>query len=457
MSPQPELDLSLDVSLEAASLAILRSMYVDPVMRRGMSFKLEPLLFANPEYAQAFTVLANLKNADLVDTTVLTATARSLGIKINDWNFLTQSATPIATPVLAPEKSQTYLNIVRTQGARNATIEVLESALHKARQHTIQPSDVTLETRLELIKIEEAAAPLERHTTTPELARRVVQGIATQAENRKKRLYGGVPTGFKDIDALTDGFHPGIAVIGARPDAVPADFALSIISNLIEKNYDKRIMYVSQNNSAQEMMRRIILSEARVSYKLVMNDFLSRNGDDERRITAAADTIARSGLAIYENLDTLAAVRKRVSFEAEKGNLGIVFIDSFQCYVTPVPGASVHDLEKKELCIDAEFHLKRMAKDFNIPIVVLSEMSGSMEKGVNKRRPRLADLRTWGALEYNASPIILLANSYDDTGKFSNSGEEFKAYVHNGSVTNDQGEMLLTYLQDIRRFENFHQ
>jgi replicative DNA helicase len=211
----------------------------------------------------------------------------------------------------------------------------------------------------------------------------------------------GVPTGFADLDELTNGLHPGqFVLIGARPAAgksvLGADF-----SRAAAIRHDIATAIFSMEMARAEIMMRILSAEARVPLQSIRTGGLS--DDDWDRIAAASGKIAAAPLFIDDSPSiSLAAIRAKCRRLKHRHDLKFVIIDYLQLMSSP--GRS----ENRQVEV-SEFSrgLKLIAKELEVPVVALSQLNRGPEQRQDKR-PMLSDLRESGALEQDTDVVILL-------------------------------------------------
>ncbi|HRJ45892.1 MAG TPA: replicative DNA helicase [Opitutaceae bacterium] len=267
----------------------------------------------------------------------------------------------------------------------------------------------------------------------------------------------GVPSGFKDLDQLTFGFQKQeMIILAARPSMGKTSFALNIAeaAAMPKKGAVTPVLIFSLEMSAAQLALRMLCSRARVNMKLLREGFVRQNGEEMKSLLATADEFSKSAIYIDDSsalsIMQLRAKARRIHAQLkDKGGLGFIVVDYLQLLSPTDPR-----VPREQQVAEASRGLKSLAKELNVPVLVLSQLNRSSEK--ENRTPKLADLRESGSIEQDADVVLMLARPKEADEKFqvaADSAELIVAKQRNGPV----GELKLTFLRDITRFENFTQ
>ena len=223
----------------------------------------------------------------------------------------------------------------------------------------------------------------------------------------------GYSTGFSDLDYLTSGFSGGqLIILGACPGMGKTTFALQIALQVAVRE-KLPVVVISLEMSKGQLVRRLVCSEARVDANRIRNSTLTQ--EDWNRIADVSNSLAAAPLVIDDNssmsVTDIASLCRRVASQ-HKGKLGLVMVD----YLGLI--RSTERFENQALAIgEITKALKRLSKDFNVPVLCLSQLSRELAKRPNKR-PMLSDLRDSGAIEAEADVVMFLyRDSYFNTEK----------------------------------------
>jgi len=211
----------------------------------------------------------------------------------------------------------------------------------------------------------------------------------------------GVPTGFRDLNAQTAGFQPAdLIIIAARPSVGKTAFALNLAVSAARASRGPVAIFSLEMSDLQLAMR-MLCSEARVSAHRLRAG--AARDEDWAELAAALDRLAELAIYIDDSSDlTPLQVRAKCRRLAASHGLGMVVID----YIQLMSAHGRAENRNQELSIIAR-SLKAMAKEFNVPVVALSQLSRAVERREDKR-PVLSDLRESGAIEAEADLVAFL-------------------------------------------------
>ena len=202
--------------------------------------------------------------------------------------------------------------------------------------------------------------------------------------------------------------------------------------------------------SAAQLALRMRCSRARINMKLLREGLLSKNGNEQQRLLEAADEFSKSPIFIDDSSHlSIMELRAKARRVHARSKLGFIIVDYLQLLSPTDP-----KVPREQQVAEASRGLKALAKELDVPVLVLSQLNRSSEK--ENRTPKLADLRESGSIEQDADVVLMLARPKDADEKFqvaADSAELIVAKSRNGPV----GELKLTFLRDITRFENYTQ
>ncbi len=211
----------------------------------------------------------------------------------------------------------------------------------------------------------------------------------------------GVKSGFKDLDALTHGFHPGnMIVLAARPAVGKSTLGLDIARHAAIHDGNTAVIF-SLEMSRSEITMRMLSAESRVGLNNIRSGSLS---DDEwKRLAKRMGEISESPLFIDDSPNlSLMEIRSKARRLKQRHNLKLIVIDYLQLMTS---GKRVENRQQEV----SEFsrNLKLLAKELNVPIIAISQLNRSPEQRADKK-PMLSDLRESGSIEQDADMVILL-------------------------------------------------
>ena len=267
----------------------------------------------------------------------------------------------------------------------------------------------------------------------------------------KKGELTGVTSGFKDLDQLTFGFQrQEMIVLAARPSVGKTSLALNVAeaAALPKRGEPVPTLIFSLEMSSAQLALRMLCSRARVNIKLLRDGMLPKQGPEQQRLVDVADELSKSPLFIDDSSHlTIMELRAKARRLYTRYKLGLIVVDYLQLLSPSDP-----KIPREQQVAEVSRGLKAMAKELDLPVLVLSQLNRSSEK--ENRAPRLSDLRESGSIEQDADVVLMLAPPKDVDEKFQASAYDLVvAKQRNGPV----GQFQLTFLKDITRFENYAQ
>lgn len=213
-----------------------------------------------------------------------------------------------------------------------------------------------------------------------------------------KDKYRGLSTGFTNLDTTISGLNKSdLIIVAARPGMGKTSFALNI-ATYVSKSYDKQVAIFSLEMSSEQLASRILSSEAMIdSYKLRIGRI---SGDDWINLAYAAENINKFNMYIDDTAGiTVQTIKSRLQ---NIKNLGLVVIDYLQ-----LMSSNINSDNRVTIISEITRNVKVMAKDLDVPVILLSQLSRSPESRTDKR-PLLSDLRESGSIEQDADIVLFL-------------------------------------------------
>jgi replicative DNA helicase len=266
----------------------------------------------------------------------------------------------------------------------------------------------------------------------------------------KKGELTGVASGFIELDKLTFGFQrQEMIVLAARPSMGKTSLALNTAESaaLPKRGEPVTTLIFSLEMSASQLALRMLCARARVNMKLLRDGLLPKNGEEMQRLVATADEFSKAPLFIDDSSHlSIMELRAKARRVHARHKLGFIIVDYLQL-ISPTDSK----VPREQQVAEASRGLKALAKELDVPVLVLSQLNRSSEK--ENRMPRLSDLRESGSIEQDADVVLMLARPKDSEENYqvaTDSADLIVAKQRNGPV----GELKLTFLRDITRFEN---
>jgi replicative DNA helicase len=256
----------------------------------------------------------------------------------------------------------------------------------------------------------------------------------------------GLETSFRDLDSILQGFQKSdLIIVAGRPSMGKTAFSLNLAKKVVEK-YNLPLLIFSLEMSRQQIIYRFISTEAKINNNRLKSNRLTSN--EWKELRSAMIGLSKLPIFIDDNpnltISDIRAKLRKVFIEKKKN--GLVIIDYLQLMKLNL---NVENRVQEISYITR--NLKILAKEFEVPILILSQLSRSVESRVNKR-PMLSDLRESGSIEQDADIVIMLYRDdyYNEKNNLNNITEFIIAKHRNGPV----GTARLSFNPKYTRFEN---
>ena len=278
------------------------------------------------------------------------------------------------------------------------------------------------------------------------LSKLVDEGFSTLEQLQdQKGMITGVPSGFVDIDKLTSGFQASdLIIIASRPSMGKTSLVLNVAQHVGVK-MDRTVGFFSLEMSKEQLLIRMLTAEAEIDAQRFRGGSLSER--DYSQLSKALDRLGEARVFIDDTaaLGVLEMRAKARRLKAEHG-LDLLVID----YLQLMQGRGRFENRTLELASISRA-LKGLAKELNVPVLALSQLSRAPEARTN-RRPQLADLRESGALEQDADVVMFVfrEEQYSPTPENENLAEIIIGKQRNGPT----GTVKLAFLKQYTRFAN---
>ena len=276
----------------------------------------------------------------------------------------------------------------------------------------------------------------------------VLSQILLEIKERLKTVQlPGLTSSFSDLDAITQGFHNSdLIIIAGRPSMGKTAFSLALAKNIATK-FKIGVAFFSLEMTKQQLLYRLLSTETLISHTRLRSGRISKN--EWLTINEAIDKLSNLSLFI-DDTPTISVPEihfkiKRLKQENQQ-QLGLIFVDYLQL---------LEDVEKNENRVQELSRitrsLKKLARELNVPVIVLSQLSRNVENRTNKR-PMLSDLRESGSIEQDADVVIMLYRDeyYNTNTSEKNIIEIILAKQRNGPV----GTAKLKFDPQFLYFEN---
>jgi replicative DNA helicase len=406
-----------------------------------------PEHFHHPSHGTIYSVLEELnKTNSPIDLITVTQA-------MSDRNLLEQIGGPavlagLQTFLPTAANADYYIDIIKEKYLLRRMISVCTTSAARCYDEQGDVKALIDDVEKEVFTVTEDRVKAKVVTDIKKQVEDALDAIESLYKNRGQ--VSGVPTGYKDLDNMTNGLHPSeMIVIAARPSMGKTALAMNIAEHVA---VDKQIPVgvFSLEMSSQQLATRLLCSRARVNLQQIRNGIMPKSA--QLNLVKAVNEYSTSKMIIDDtaglSINELRAKSRRMM---DKERLGLIVIDYLQLLRSP----SKRGQENRQIEIaEISSGIKALAKELNIPIIVLAQLNRKSEdRGDGK--PRISDLRESGSIEQDADVVGLLyrsayyAKDEEDRNEKAGESELIIAKQRNGPT----GEVPLTFLSEFTRFE----
>ncbi len=398
--------------------------------------------FYSKTYAMFFEAIVSLSNDNRsVDTITLIERLKSMGAPsdVCTADYITQ----LLMDVPVSSRIKEYVSAVKNASLLRHTIDVAKVIEDMCYSQQSDPADVIDEAQKKFMDL----LSFTGETTLSDIsaiARDTL--LELEALSKRKGKMTGVPSGFHDLDFMTNGFQKSaLILIAARPAMGKTAFVLNIAQYAVLKANVTTAIF-SLEMSQGELFKRLLASESNVE-----GDKLKKGniGDsDWPRLIKAASSYGKTRLFLEDDKNpTLADIRRKCRKLKYEANLGLVIID----YLQLMNEEGNQRRSRQEFIASVSRGLKNLARELDVPIIALSQLSRKVEERDDKR-PILSDLRESGSIEQDADMVMFLYRDdyYNSESAKKGITELIIAKHRSGEV----GKVELAWIPNYTKFAN---
>ena len=349
-----------------------------------------------------------------------------------------------------------YVRIVKDNSLLRQLINICSTAITRAADQGEEAFEILNAAESGLLEVTERGIT-RGFASIPEIVRDSFGTIDNLY--KEGREVTGLATHFTDFDKMTSGLQASeLIIIAARPSMGKTAWAINIAQNAAVHG-GKVVAVFSLEMSKESLLRRMLASQALVDSQKIQKGFLLR--EDQQKLTLALEQLAESRLFIDDtpgiSLTEMRAKARRL--RQMSGSLDLVVVDYLQLMTasTSGPGGKRYENRTQEVSAISR-GLKALAKELQVPVIALSQLSRASEQRGGDKKPMLSDLRESGSIEQDADVVAFIhRESYynrDENGQ-PDPDTEGKAEIIIAKQRNGPtGSVHLAYLSKCTRFEN---
>ena len=396
------IDVNMPYSTETEQ-AVLGSLLVDSSSFDDVSAILSPNYFYNHQNEEIFREMQLLQTSGKpIDFITVLDAVVSAGIFSNKEDAKVYLYS-IAESVPALSNTLSYAQIVKDKYVTRSLINACKDVIDSASDSFNTPEQLLDLAEQKIYDIREGKDTSEMSSIMDVSFNVLADLEKLNGPDRDKYL--GISTGFSYLDKITTGLNKSdLVILAARPSVGKTSFALNVCSNIVRTRNDIAVAVFSLEMTKEQLAQRIISSLAGVkSQKFRTGDFTD---DEMDRITEATSELYSAKLYLD---DTSGISVQEIKAKARRiKNLGLIVVD----YLQLMSGGNRRSENRVNEISEITRSFKVMAKELNVPIILLSQLSRGTEK--EKRRPMLSDLRDSGSIEQDADIVMFLHRESSD-------------------------------------------
>ncbi len=427
-------------SLEAEQ-SVIGSMIMD---KEAIVIAIEMLLqedFYYQQYGLLFQSMVELYNAgEPVDLVTLQAKLKAMNVpeEISSLEFVRDLIT--AVPTSANVKS--YAQIVKDKSVLRALIRVTEDIENKCYSGQGELEDILADTEKNIFYLLQNRGVRE-FVPIKEIVLNALEKI--EQASKTQGNVTGIPTGFMDLDYKMSGLqNSDFILVAARPSMGKTALVLNI-AQYVAFHENLATAIFSLEMSKEQLVNRLFSLESRVDAQILRSGNL--NDSDWEKLIEGADVIGKSHLIIDDTPGiSISELRSKCRKYKLEHDLKLIIID----YLQLMTGSGRTDSRQQEIS-DISRSLKGLARELNVPVIALSQLSRAVEQRPD-HRPMLSDLRESGAIEQDADVVMFIYRDdyYNKDTDMKNIAEIIIAKQRNGPI----GTVNLVWLPQYTKFAN---
>jgi replicative DNA helicase len=347
-----------------------------------------------------------------------------------------------------------YIRIVKDKSLLRRLMAICSAAIARAADQSEPALDVLGAAESQLLEVSEKGIvrglqPLDQ----------IVANSFGSIDNlyKQSREVTGLATDFIELDRLTSGLQKGeLIIIAARPSMGKTAFAINMAQNAAI-NHGAIIAIFSLEMSKESLLRRMLASQASVDQRRLQTGFMGREEQD--KLQHALGQLVETRLFIDDTAGiSLAEMRAKARrLKQNAGGLDLVVVDYLQLMSATLPSAGGKRYENRTQEVSAISRgLKALAKELDVPVVALSQLSRASERRGDDKRPMLSDLRESGSIEQDADVVAFIHREayYNRTEELSDA-DKAKSEIIIAKQRNGPTEtVILNFISKYTRFSN---
>jgi replicative DNA helicase len=398
----PALDGKLQPQATDLEEAVLGAMMLEKEALSNVIDILKPDAFYKPAHQSIYRAILDLfNNSEPVDLLTVTSKLKKNGeLEIAGGAYYISQLT---NRVASSANAEFHARIILQKYLQRELIRISTEIINLSYEDSTDVFDLLDKATESVFQLVDANVRKQQDSISQLLARAI-----TQIEEASQQTSGvtGVPSGFTTVDRITGGWQKSdLVIVAARPAMGKTALVLTLARNA-SVEFDKPVAFFSLEMSSLQLVNRLISAEAELEQEKIRkgqlqdHEFVQLNERIKKLATAPLFIDDTPGLSIFE----LRAKARRLK---ENNDIQMIIIDYLQLMTAGEASGRGGNREQEISYISRQ--LKGLAKELDIPIIALSQLSRDVEKrATGSKRPQLSDLRESGAIEQDADMVMFI-------------------------------------------------
>jgi replicative DNA helicase len=354
--------------------------------------------FYRPAHAKIFNSMCELaKKSEPIDVITLTSKMKELGVfeEVGGAAYLAELLERVPTAI----HSENYAKLVSEQAVKRRLITSCTEIAQRGFDPSVPSAELVDFAEREIFQVS-SSKKSENVSAARDLVRSAFSELEKRFENQNDMT--GTPSGWIELDKLTQGFQPSdLVVVACRPSMGKTSFSLGVARHAA-LHTKRPVLFFSLEMSKMQIIHRLLSSEGKVESTRIRSGKLTEQ--DWARLTRAAGSISEAPLYIDDTsqITALELRGKARRLKAQLGDIGLIVVDYLQ-----IMGSPNKNENRERVISEISASLKALAKELQVPVLALAQLNRQIMLRQDKR-PTPADLRESGAIEQDADLIIFI-------------------------------------------------
>ena len=432
-------DIRISPSIIEAEAAVLGCILINPdAMAKSMEFLNEKDFYNRSNAIIYENMLALFEDNNTIDyISVIEQLKKTKKLKeVGDAYYI----TGLTEQAPSTQNVEYYAKLVREKSILRNIINVASTISNEAYDNQSDVTEILDKAEQTLFSLSKDADKGRFKEIKP-----LLHDVLENWVNRKEGSLTGVPSSFYDLDNMLSGFqNSDLIILAGRPSMGKTALALNFGRN-IAIGHKLKVGFFSLEMSSKQLVERLITSEAKADSHLVRTGKLPKN--EWKKLSEAASVLSESNIYIDDSADlNIMELRAKARQLKSDKDVDVIFIDYIQLLHAPQKSES----RQQEISYISR-SLKALAKELDIPIIALSQLSRAVESRTD-HRPIMSDLRESGAIEQDADVVMFIYRKYVYSKAEEDEGlAEIILSKHRNGPT---GTVKVSFIDKYAKFDN---